>query len=144
MRSYQRRHLASVAGSWGILLALAGCRADTVVVDGPMAAIVVRGQVTDTLGNPVASAAVRLAWRPGEACTAPLASGPAAVTDAEGRYVALLSEWGIEFTACVRVLAEPPSPALLSPDSTLRSGVHLRSIGTLDTVTIDVALRPSA
>ena len=148
MRSHRRRHLSIAAGSCGILLVLAGCRADTIVaeriVDGPMAGVVLQGRVTDILGSPVALATVRVAWRPGQTCTTPLPSGPAATTDGDGRYLAVLSEWGVEFTACVRVLADPPPEASLSPDSTLRSGVHLRSRGTPDTVTINVVLRPSA
>lgn len=146
MCSHQSRHLSIAAGGWGILLGLAACRADTTVdrgiIDGAMAGVVVRGEVTDTLGTPVAAASVRLAWRPGETCAAPLASGPAAITDRDGRYLAVLSEWGVAFTACVRVLVEPPPLALLAPDSTLHSGVQLRSGGTPDTVTINVVLRP--
>jgi hypothetical protein len=143
MRSYRRRHLSILLGSCGFLLALAGCRADG-LVDGPMAVVVLRGTVTDTLGNPVAAAVVRVAWRPGDTCTGLLASGPASITDGDGRYVAQLGEWGAEFRACVRVIAEPPQLAPLWPDSTVRSGVNLRSVGTPDTVTIDVVLRPSA
>ena len=140
-RSARRLVLVSLCASFCLLSA---CGDGGEIVDGAFASAEVYGAVTATTGDAVAAAIVRLAWRPGTTCDEPLSGAASDTTDALGRYRIGFGDFGEGgFTACTRVVADPPADSNLLPDTVVRAGIRMRSSGLRDSVEINLVLRPS-
>jgi hypothetical protein len=129
--------------SVSVVPALIGCSSSTVTdiaqrpVDGPMAGVVVYGFVTSPQSRGIAQVSVVVEARVQGACTNPRMTSDSVISDATGRYRALLSNWGTEFTVCVNARVTGGG---IVRDSSQRTPVVLRS-ASLDSVRLDIPVR---
>ena len=127
-----------------LLLSLGAC-SDSIsepTLDGAYAAIRIYGFVHAPDGSPVAGVPIRLEARVVANCSA-VRDRATAVTDASGRYAAILGNWGHAFDACLRLWAEPVGDAIVASDSTTRASVRVGGAWA-DSLRIDFVLPPSA
>jgi hypothetical protein len=127
-----------------LTLALGSCRDPLFMpsVDGEFAALFIHGTVRTPGGAPAAGVTVRVEARDFPACTA-WRDRDAATTDADGRYSAMIGNWGRPFDTCLRAWAEPPAGAAFGADSTTRDSVRVGGAAP-DSLQLDFTLPPGA
>jgi hypothetical protein len=136
-------YLLRTAMSLLVGLSLSSCRDSGVepeLMDGQFSARLVYGFVTGTDGQSVSNASVRLEARVVQGCS-DLRDGTTVLTDDNGRYSAVLGNWGSAFDACVRVWATPSGLSALGRDSTSRASVRIGGDWN-DSLRIDFVLPP--
>jgi len=122
-----------------IVLTSAGCGEPTHPVDGPLAGIIVYGDVTDPRGNLAPSVSIEAEALSQGSCSGFHMEQTKVETDVAGRYRVIFTNWGEEFTICVKLRILPPAPFAM--DSLQRSPVVMRV--RFDSVRVDIALRPA-
>jgi hypothetical protein len=127
-----------------VTLALGSCRDPMFMrsIDGEFAALFIHGTVRTPDGAPAAGVTVRVEARVFPAC-ATWRDRDAATTDANGRYSAMIGNWGQPFDTCLRAWAEPPAGAAFGADSTTRDSVRVGGASP-DSLQLDFSLPPGA
>lgn len=126
-------------------LALGACRDPLFMptIDGEYSALFIHGTVRTPSGAPAAGVAVRVEARVFPACTE-WRDRDAATTDANGRYSAMIGNWGLPFDTCLRAWAEPAAGAGFGADSMTRDSVRVGGADPPDSLQLDFTLPPGA
>lgn len=119
----------------------ASCRDTTEPQDGPLSGIVVHGQVLGRNDVPVAGAFVGVVARTADDCSGGTLDAGTDNSGTDGRYRAVLVQWGDSFRVCIRAAAVPPSGLGVVPDSVQLFPVVMRP--AVDSVRLDIRLAPS-
>ena len=127
--------LSVLAISVGI--ALFGC-SDSVIVEDPAVAVVVRGNVMDASESLVSGASVVIQGLGADECPRPVYPGVLLSTDAHGVYERRHVQFGTPFVGCIKVVVTTNLPLL--PDSLICDNVRYNTPSCAGTVVIDFKL----
>jgi hypothetical protein len=126
---------------WAIVAAsaVAGCQGTE--PEGPVAGIVVYGQVLGASDAPVSGAFVGVVARATSTCGGATLDADTDNSASDGSYHTILVQPGDSFQVCVRAAATPPAGLGVVADSVQLFPVIMRQ--TVDSVRLDIRLAPA-